>query len=336
MPRIRKNTVSDAVYAVGEANARDPAKEWASKCALSWDRRPCIARFLDDVFECGQNDYTEAVSRNLFIGMAARIMSPGCMLHTMVVLESEKQGVGKSSVCEALVPKEWFGVINRSPDDPKFISELQGKVLLEVAEMSAFSRADKRKIKSMLTVPSDFHLLPYAHHAVDLPRHCTFIGTTNRNDYLDDETGNRRFLPIRCSNNLPPVPEIIERVTRMRDQLMGEAVTLFQKGATWHEINVELATEQQNERMEHDAWMDVLADWRGIGRSGSAIRLHEQTGRRFVTISDILLHALGVEVSKQTKTDQMRLTACLKRLGWRRDKLWFDTRCQRVWLIPGS
>jgi putative DNA primase/helicase len=327
MKRVTRAVVREGVRIAALRHAKDPPQEWARSC--KWDGVARIANFLDDIFQCGLDDYTVAVSRNLFIGLAARILQPGCKNDTMIVLESEKQGIGKSSVCGALVPSQWFGVINRSPDDPKFIVELQGKLVLEVAELSAFSRADKRKIKSMLTVQSDFALLPYGHYAIDLPRRCVFVGTTNRTDYLDDDTGNRRFLPIRCSPDLPTVAEMVRRTISMRDQLIGEAVAAVDSGATWHDIDETLAASQQNERMEPDSWMDAISEWNGA----LTLRMYG-SDRRGAFLHEIMKEALKIDVGKQTKGEQMRTSACLRRLGWRRSRTRVNGKNSWIWMSP--
>lgn len=325
MPKVPRGTVDDAIRLAGSRNRRDPAAEWARACAAKWDGIQRIARFLDDIFACGQSDYTAACSTILWRSLAARAIHPGCKVDTMIVLESP-QGAGKSSVCGAMVPPGWFGVINRSPDDPKFIVELQGKLVIELAELNALSRADIRKIKSVLSTESDYMLLPYAHHATDLPRRCVFIGTTNRSDYLVDETGNRRFLPIACGR-MDPRSDLVERVTAIRDQLMGESAQDILAGKSWHDFPADAAQAAQDERMEPDSWVEIMAAW-SDARHGFISTIFGEDRRCYMT-HEIMEHALGIETGRQSKADQMRLSSVLRRTGtWEksrinRDRVWY-------------
>ncbi len=88
------------------------------------------------------------------------------------------------------------------------------------------------------------------------PRRCIFAGTTNRADWQPDETGGRRFWPVK-------VGEIdLVGIARDRDQLWAEAVARFQRGEKWFlEGEVEqMALQEASARRPEDPWRSDIAD----------------------------------------------------------------------------
>lgn len=58
-------------------------------------------------------------------------------------------------------------------------------------------------VKRFLTAAQDKYRVPYERRADIFLRQCVFAGTTNKSDFLQDETGNRRFLIIQTGINEP-------------------------------------------------------------------------------------------------------------------------------------
>ena len=128
--------------------------------------------------------------------MKAREFSTGCQVDNMVVLEGV-QGIGKSRALRALGGK-WYSSASESVMYKDFYLILTGSLIMEIAELDSFKKAEVTRIKQVISSPHDYYRVPYGRDAQVYPRMCVFVGTTNEREYLKDTTGARRFWPIKC------------------------------------------------------------------------------------------------------------------------------------------
>ena len=203
---------------------------------------------------------------------------------------------------------------------------MRGVWIIEIAELDAISRAEVSRIKAFLTRTVDRYRPPYERYVIDVPRQCVFAGSVNPATYLRDETGNRRFWPVRCG------AIDFDAIARDRDQLWAEAVHLYNAGAVWWLTDpgmIAQASAEQEARFQSDAWDELIERWLvtakqrvNKGYGGYDDWRDEEVARPApltdVSIGEILREAIGLDPTKWTRADQMRVWAYLKRNGWER------------------
>lgn len=304
--RIRDDIVLKGVYLYAHKNQRNEPKDWLN--SLEWDGTPRIADFFVECLGAERTAYTVAASHNFWVGMIARLMNPGCKMDNMVMLEGS-QGNFKTSALK-LIGGPWYTEISGDIRSKQFLMLLHGKILVEIAELDAFSRAESSAIKALITRTDDNFVLPYAKTASIFPRTSIFVGTTNHDDYLKDDTGDRRFWPIKTGKiNLPLIKDT-------RDQLFAEAHQLFADGAKWWIMPEEETKAVQQSRNPPDEWITILSE---------ELKMFEK-----ITIHEASKY-LNFSKDKLSSWDQSRIARCLRPLGFKEDRETINGVKVRIW-----
>lgn len=314
-------TVSRAAGVVAREIRIHPVRDYLM--GLCWDGLPRLERWVEVYLGAEETALNRAVGSRWMISGVARIMQPGCKVDHMLILEGP-QGSKKSSAIKTLAGADWFTDELAEIGSKDAAQQMRGVWIVEFAELDAIGRAEVSRIKSFLTRTTDRYRPPYERYVITVPRQCIFAGSVNPETYLRDETGNRRFWPIRCGTI------DIDALVRDRDQLWAEAVARYRDGAIWWLEEpglIEAAKTEQDQRYHSDAWDARIDRWlvyerRRVNRGyvGYDDWQDEEIGRAAplndVSIGEILEGALGIEAARWTRADQMRVAAYLKARNW--------------------
>jgi predicted P-loop ATPase len=198
---------------------------------------------------------------------------------------------------------EWFS--DNLPDvasgDKDVAQHLRGKWVIEIAEMSSMSRAEDAALKAFISRQDERYRPPYGREELIEPRQSVFIGTTNQTTYLRDETGGRRYWPVRVGTI------DTDALARDPDQLLAEAVHAYREGERWwpdSAFESQHIRSEQEARYEGDAWEEKIKP-----------RLAD---REKVTVLEVAHDAMLIETPRVGTSEQRRITAALRRLGWTR------------------
>lgn len=214
-------------------NAFHPVREYLQ--ATPWDGIPRVERLFIDYLGAPDNPYYRDVARLMMVAAVARVFKPGCKWDTAVILEGA-QGRRKSTFIRTL-GRRWFSELDGNFHDSKeMVEKMQGSWILEMPELNGFVKSEVQSIKAFISRQTDKVRLAYERRATDFPRQSILIGSTNDREYLKDNTGGRRFLPIECR-----VESIdIDGLRAVVDQLWGEAYALYQSMTRMHPAGEDL------------------------------------------------------------------------------------------------
>jgi predicted P-loop ATPase len=296
---VNKETAAQAVQAVARDHRFHPVREYLE--SLTWDGVPRIDDLLTLYLGAESSDYIRAIGAKFLIGAVARVFHPGCKVDCCLILEGP-QGKLKSTSLRTLAG-EFFTDDIAEIGSKDSAMQLRGKWIVEMSELDSLSRADSSRIKAFISRQVDCFRPPYGRHVITAPRECVFAGTTNRDFYLKDETGGRRFWPVRCG--VIKIPEL----KRDRDQLWAEARERYRAGERWWldtEALEQVADREQQARYDADPWDEKIIAW---------VEDHD-----WVTVSQILESCLGKGKEHWTQTDQNRVARCLRAAGWERKR----------------
>jgi predicted P-loop ATPase len=309
MPKIGKDQVHQAVEQRAMERAFHPVRDYLG--GLRWDKTHRLDDWLSTYLGTPKDAYTARIGRMFLIGMVARIFKPGCKHDYMLVMEGE-QGDRKSTACRILAG-EWFSDSLpdlRHSDAVRLSMHLRGKWLIEIGELSAIGKADTEALKAFITQQEEKYTPKFARREVTEPRQSVFVGSTNRDTYLKDETGARRFWPFKVGFI------DLDALACDRDQLFAEAVVAFRAGEHWWpEVNFEREhiKPQQAARYEADVWEEPIRRFvAGLDR---------------VTLVDVAAAALGIDTGKISPGDQKRIAGVLTAVGWTPTR----TKAERFW-----
>jgi predicted P-loop ATPase len=294
---VNPQTTHDAVQTLAEENRFHPVRDYLK--SLKWDGEKRIESWLIDYLGAADTKFIRAVGKRWLISGVARIFQPGCQADHTLLLEGP-QGIKKSTALRVLAGPEWFTDHISDLDSKDSRMELHGKWIVELAELSAVRRSLAEKVKSFLTATSDHFRLPYGRSIVDVERQNIFAGSINDETPFTDETGNRRFWPVRCGIIFTG------KLEEHRNQLWAEAVELYEDKENWwldsNELN-SLASEEQKQRYQTGVWDDIIVRW-----------LEHCPDE--ITIADVLSDAIKKKLESWTHSDKMTIAKCLRSNGW--------------------
>ena len=252
-----KNAVVDSVNAACEKQIISPVRHYLEQLPKS---DLDIHSFFETYFGVVPRDenerkYIREASRVFLTQACARAVNAGCKADIVVVLEG-KQGIGKSTCLRALFSPDWFKD-SLPPMSHKDASDyLVGAWCIELAEMAYQKKAEIEQQKAFLSRQEEKYRPAYKRTSIVYKRRCVFVATTNREDWAVDETGNRRYLPVKTQNI------DVAGLKRDRDTIWAAAYLEYMRTKHWwlQDQFIEYTHQQTELRREADLWSQLVQE----------------------------------------------------------------------------
>lgn len=192
------------ITALADENQYNPVANWIT--SKPWDG---VSR-LSDLFNTvsvpnpDREPIRDALIKRWMLSAVVAATHPnGVSAHGMLVFQGG-QSIGKTSWFRSLVPESLEvvadGLLLR-PDDKDSVKQVVSHWLVELGELDAtFRKSDIAALKSFITRDRDEVRLPYAKKESKFARRTVFFGSVNPKEYLNDDTGNRRYWTIECDS----------------------------------------------------------------------------------------------------------------------------------------
>lgn len=254
-----KERINDALDTVFSANQRHPVREYLE--GLEWDGTERLDRLIIDYVGADDTPLTRAMTRKIFTAAVARVMTPGVKFDYCLIMTGG-EGIGKSTLLRTM-GGEWFSDSIVTTEGKEGMESLRGAWVIELAELASIKRSDVEQVKNFLSKREDNYRQAYGKRVTVFPRQCVFFGTTNEEDFLKGDTGNRRFWVVRVDASKRAKEDPFGAMAEDRDQLWAEAVERWRRGEPLYldaDMERGARVRQQEANVDHDDPMTGLLD----------------------------------------------------------------------------
>lgn len=307
--RVSHENVDDGIVAAARARSFHPVRDYLASVAPT---PGAIGRIAREVL--GGAPMAEVFLRKFMIAAVRRVLEPGCFFKRVLVLQGSQEA-GKSYFASTLFGLEWFTEqMPQDLGDRDASITLQGKWCAEFSELATMMKNEEEVIKAFVSRQIDVFIPRFGKHSIRQPRQCVLMGSTNRIDFLRDETGDVRWWVL-------PVPDKmnIALLQQLRDGAWGEAYAAALAGES-----IELTDEERRQADESKS------QFRDLDERDEMIRAF-CGGKLEVRSIDIFRFALGGDELRFTQPEQKRIARVLRALGFARQDKKVQGRVQKVW-----
>ena len=256
-----------------------------------------------------EEEYTGWAFASRIIAAVDRTFNPGAIADEMIILQSNEEGILKSTSIGLMFPKDskmqrrrsaWLHEgLRLDAFDPRAPLESIGQaVFVEAGEMQGRRKADVDKLKNWLSQRHDQHRFAYGRTVRHLPRRFVVFGTANEVDCLPADMGDgRRYLPIALERGMSG-DEAREWFDGNREQIWAEALANYRDGAKHYLPETGTIREQHGMAVARHRGGAVMAEYMADSvidkcwEPSVALVYQDNKGRYYIKSADLIRVAL--------------------------------------------
>lgn len=199
--KVTADNVGAAVYYLANMDSYNPVLDYLNeRRRAGWDGHDYIGDLFSHIVIAddapADRDTYETMFKYALYQTYALAFNKGNISPQGCLVLQGPQGIGKTTLVQALAPREYVrtgAVID--PDNKDSVIINTSAWIVELGE-AARTLKKVNALKAFLTSPFDYYRRPYGKDYIKAPRITSFYLTTNDDKFLLDDTGNRRFWPI--------------------------------------------------------------------------------------------------------------------------------------------
>lgn len=276
----------------------------------SYDEKTDYILELANTITTTKQELWQECFKKWMVAMVGCVLDDKVINHTVIVF-SGKQGLGKTTWVEKLVPRKlkeylFSGTIN--PNNKDTLVQLSECMLINLDELENLNRSEIGSLKEIITKTQIRMRKAYGHNNETMPRRASFAGSVNTAQFLNDSTGSRRFLCFEVEN--------IQYQHEINiDNVLSQALYLFKTGFRhwFDQEEIKNITENNEQYQLRSPEEELLLTWfepcdrenatHYLNASQIAAKLAE---RAKITITDGTINKIGKALKKHNFTRLMR------------------------------
>ncbi|GEM_PF-241384 len=228
------------------------------------------------------------------------------------ILVSPTQNDGKSTFCRFLCPPDLGDYIAEDITNDKDARILLCRnFLINLDELAVLSKQEINSLKAFFSKTQINERLPYDRTNSIIPRIASFIGSTNQDEFLADETGSVRWLCFAINR-------IDWRYKKEIDINSVWAQALFLMNDPTFESELTKDDIIENELRNKD--FQILSIERELISKAFRIPLNRTSEGVFLTATEIMQHIIATEIVPARGLSKIAIGRAMKQEGYEREK----------------